>query len=103
MCDAEPKKALRAIKGFVETDMTSPDTKELKPCPQEYWIKTTAKDGTELKRRIRCCRLRGPGGFMIKDWKCLGREHKDCPLNAKSKTWPAKKKEHDKALREMGA
>ena len=30
-------------------------------------------------RKYRCCRKLD--GFMLKHYKCLGRDHKDCPLN----------------------
>lgn len=48
-----------------------------KDCPARYAFFTRAEDGTLSKIPIYCCRLRH--GFMIKHWKCVGLDNKECP------------------------
>lgn len=50
-------------------------------CPKQHWVKTTGADGKLSARRVRCCTLRGDSGFMLKHWKCVGRDSAECPLN----------------------
>lgn len=51
------------------------DKSDTTKCPEEYWLRVAAS-----LRLTRACKKR-TGGFMVNHWKCLGRDHKDCPLN----------------------
>jgi hypothetical protein len=47
------------------------------PCNLRYAVKTSGIDHTPSKRTIFLCMKRY--GFMLKHWKCVGIENKDCP------------------------
>jgi len=59
-----------------------------KTCKHIYALHTSGEDGTKSKRAIFCCDLRH--GFRVKQWRCVGLGHADCPLTAQQMLAPDK-------------
>jgi len=57
-----------------------------KTCKHIYALHTSNEDGAKSKRAIFCCDLRH--GFRVKQWRCVGLGHVDCPLTAQQPRVP---------------
>lgn len=58
-------------------------------CPLLWPVYVTGKEGTRSRRVTWCCKERGQSGFMLKHWKCVGKDHPDCPNRCIDMTSPA--------------
>lgn len=49
-------------------------------CKLRFAFRVDRKDGTYSKRATYLCRARDGHGLFLRDWKCVGLNHKDCPI-----------------------
>ena len=55
-------------------------------CSLLWPVYVTGNDGVRSKRVTWCCRERH--GFMLSHWKCVGKDHPDCPNKLLSDSAP---------------